>query len=138
MAVYMVYARVYELLPRRSNCCAALYRHCCLLALLRALREEGSSMRNEDFVRRGGKVQCTWKASLFCILMMQCVYTHDCYCSWCNCVSTSPSRCRQCLGTRPYFYSSGTVLFTLQFRTVPRRAVPCWHGCWNPARHGTV
>ena len=54
MAVYMVYARVYELLPRRSNCCAALYRHCCLLALLRALREEGSSMRNEDFVRQGG------------------------------------------------------------------------------------
>ena len=32
-------------------------------------------MRNEDFVRRGGKVQCTWKASLFCILMMQCVCT---------------------------------------------------------------
>ena len=72
-----------HLLPRRSTCCAALYRHCCLLALLRALREEGSSMRNEDFVRRGGKVQCTWKASLFCILMMQCVYTRDCYYSWC-------------------------------------------------------
>ena len=130
MAVYTVY----ELLPRRSTCCAALYRHCCLLALLRALREEGSSMRNEDFVRQGGKVQCMWKASLFCILMMQCVYTHDCYCSWCVCVSMPPSRCRQYLGTRPYFYSSGMVLFTLQFKTVPCRVgtgvetVPCWHG----------
>ena len=75
------------------------------------------------------------QASLFCILMMQCVYTRDCYCSWCVCVSTSPSRCCQCLGTRPYFYSSGTVLFTLQFRTVPCHAgtgvetVPSWHGC---------
>ena len=32
-------------------------------------------MHNKDLVRQGGKVQCTWKASLFCILMIQCTLT---------------------------------------------------------------
>ena len=72
-------------------------------------------MRNKDFVRRGSKVQCMWKASLFCILMMQCV----CTLVIATTLGVFVCLCRQCLGTCPYYYTSGMVLFTLQFRTVP-------------------
>ena len=141
-AVYIY--MVYKLLPRQSTCCVALYRHCCLLALLRAHWEGGSSMRNEDFVRRGGKFQCTWKASLFCILMMQCVYTS----SWlllllvCLCVyftialppvSWITSLFLQFWHSSVYTtvarFELGLVVFTLVFRSVPCWTELCWHGC---------
>ena len=105
--------------------CSLLCHHCCLLALLRALWEGCSSMHDEKFVRRGEKVQYTWRLVFFALWWCS-VYACDCHCSWCVCVSTSPSCCRQCLGTHPYFYSSGMVLFTLQFRTVPCHAVLAW------------
>ena len=42
----------------------------------------------------------------------------------CLCVSTSPSCCCQCLGTRPYFIFTvlARLLFTLLFKTMPCRA----------------
>ena len=69
---------------------------------------------------------------------MQCVFAHVCSCSWCVCVSMSPLRCCQCLGTCPYFYRSGTVSV---YSTVQNCGVLCWHGCWSRAVlwwHSTV
>ena len=85
-------------------------------------------MRDEDFVRRGGKVQCTWKTSLLCTLRLMMQYTCDCYCFWCVCESTPVSQ------DTSFFYSSGTVLFRILFSSVPCCAgagvetVLCWHG----------
>ena len=77
-------------------------------------------MRDKDFVRRGSEIQCMWKASLFCTLVMQCVYARDCHYSWCVCVSTV---CRHLaaasvLGHILFFTVLAWFLFILLFRTM--------------------
>ena len=118
--------------------CSLLCHHCCLLALLRALWEGCSSMHDENFVRRGEKVQYTWRLVFFALWWCS-VYACDCHCSWCVVCQHRHRAAASVLGHVLIF----TVLawFCLHYSLELCHAMPCWHGCWNCAMlacHGTV
>ena len=121
---------VYKLLPCRSTCCAALYRHRCLLTLLRALWGD-SSMRNKDIVRRGSKVQCMWPR-LVCFAFW--------WCSVCTLAIATALGVFVCL--RRHRAAASVLEHDLIFTVLARfclyyslescraiETVPSWHGC---------